>query len=275
MNAPVAFIGTGNMGGAIIRSVCRALPPEQVYITDHAMEKARELAEACGCKTVADNAAAVEAGDYIFLCVKPQILPGVLKEISPVLERELGRGRKLCLVSIAAGVQLSAIRAQLPACCAGLPIIRIMPNLTVSVEKGMLALATDGTAGPEQVAGVKAILARAGRIDELGEGLMDQFTAIAGCLPAYVFMFIEALADGAVITGLPRAQAMEYAAQTIAGCAEMYLESKTHPGELKDAVCSPAGSTIAGLAALERCGFRSAAIEAIVSAYQRNQALGK
>ena len=276
MYTNVSFIGAGNMGGAIIKAVCQALTGARVFVAEPNRAKGEELARNCGCQLVADNAAAVRSAEYIFLCVKPQVLPTVLKELAPVLNAELEQGRALCLVSIAAGVQIASIREKLSGKSAQMPIVRIMPNMTVSVGKGMLAITTDGIATAENLGDVKEILSKAGRIDELGEGLMDQFTAISGCLPAYVFMLIEALADGAVITGLPRAQAMEYAAQTIAGSAEMFLQGGgQHPGAMKDAVCSPAGSTIAGLAALERNGFRNAAIEAIVEAYKRNIELGK
>ena len=123
--------------------------------------------------------------------------------------------------------------------------------------------------------GLEAILADAGRVERISEGLMDQYTAVAGCGPAYVYQFIEALADGGVMAGLPRAQAQIYAAQTVLGAAAMVLETGKHPGQLKDEVCSPGGSTIVGVAALEENGFRSAAIQAVMAAFAKNKELGK
>ena len=274
MNKTVSFIGAGNMGGALIESACRTVSPAQVCVASRSREKPRALSDKMGCRVAESNTAAAAFGDYVFLCVKPQVLPEVLGEIGPELARRADAGKMPCLISIAAGVQISAIRAALPENCGGMSVLRVMPNVTVAVGKGMLALSADGTASRETLEDVKAILARAGLVDELDEKLMDAFTAVAGCLPAYVFMFLEAVADGGVMAGLPRAKALEYAAQTSAGSAEMVLETGTHPGALKDTVCSPAGSTIAGLAALERRGFRGAAMMAIEAAYRRNQGLG-
>ena len=274
MDKNVSFIGVGNMGSALAEAACRAICPQQIGVCGRSPEKPRALADKLGCRVLDGSCAAAASGEYIFLCVKPQVLPQVLNEIAPELSRRAAAGERPCLVSIAAGVQIEAIRSALPADCAALPVLRVMPNVTVSVGKGMLALCSDGFASQENLEDVKAILAEAGRVDELDEKLMDAFTAVAGCLPAYVFMFLEAVADGGVMAGLPRAKALEYAAQTIAGSAEMVLETGTHPGALKDTVCSPAGSTIAGLAALERRGFRGAAMMAIEAAYRRNQGLG-
>lgn len=275
MNKKISFIGTGNMGGAIIRSACRALHPSQVYITDYFQDKAEELAHEAGCQTIKSNADAVIEGDYIFLCVKPQIIGGVLKEISPILNGCIEKGAPKVLISIAAGMTIENLRSKLEGPCQTLPFVRIMPNTPVAIGKGMLAVASGNEVSAESIEDVRAILADAGRVEALPESLMDQFTVVSGCAPAFVYMFIEALADGGVMTGLSRSQAMTYAAQTVMGAASMVLETGQHPGALKDAVCSPNGSTIAGVAELERNGFRSAAIEAVLSGYKRNTELGK
>ena len=275
MKETVSFIGTGNMGGALIHAACRALNPGQVHITDYAAQKAGAMAEELGCGLEPSNKAAVLAGDYIFLCVKPQVMGSVLEEIAPVLKECLDKGEKKIVVSIAAGLQLAYFKDMLACCGDALRVIRVMPNTPAAIGKGMLAVA----AGPEveeaYVNGVMEILSAAGRVERLEEGLMDQFTVVSGCSPAFVYMFIEALADGGVMTGLPRAQALTYAAQTVMGAAAMVLETGKHPGELKDAVCSPAGSTIVGVAKLEENGFRSAAIEAVKAGYDKNVELGK
>ena len=267
MDKTVSFIGVGNMGGALLEGVRKTVDPKKITITDSNKAKARELAARLGCVFSGSNADAAGA-DYVFLCVKPQILGGVLEEIRPVL---FG-GR--CLVSIAAGVTIASIRQKLKGGAKDTAIIRVMPAITAAVGQGMLALCPDDFATETQVEDARALLAPCGRVDELGEALMDQFTVVAGCLPAWVFLFIEAVADGAVLTGLPRDRALEYAAQTVLGSAAMVLEQGKHPGALKDMVCSPGGSTIAGVAALERGAFRGTVIDAVVAAYQRNKELG-
>ncbi len=262
----VAFIGTGNMGGALIRAACRAVGPEQVVITDPMTEKAAALAEELGCTAVPSNNDAVRAAKYVFLCVKPQVISVVLSALSPALCGEN------VLVSIAAGVQLASLRKDLGR---ELPLLRIMPNTCAAIGQGMIALtAIEGVEERHWVA-VEEILSCAGRVERLAEAQIDAFTAVAGCGPAFVDLFVEALADGGVMAGLPRQQAILYAAQTVMGSAAMILESGTHPGVLKDAVCSPGGSTIAGVAALEQHAFRAAAIDAVMAAYRKNIDLGK
>jgi len=270
-----AFLGAGNMGGALARAACRGIGGDQVVLSDHDARKAEALADELGCTAVSGNERAVESAQYIFLCVKPQVISGVLGELIPVLNRCHRAGDDKVLVSIAAGVQTDALRG----CLAGLdyqpPLLRVMPNTCVELGQGMLAMAAAPGTAEEYLAGVEEILAQAGRVERLEERFMDAFTAVAGCGPAYVYQMIEALADGGVLVGLPRAQAQVYAAQTVLGAAAMVLESGRHPGALKDAVCSPGGSTIAGVAALEACGFRSAAIQAVQAAFEKNTALGK
>ena len=269
-----AFIGSGNMGGALIRAACRAIGPDQVLIADAQRDKAEALAAELGCAAV-DNDGAVAGAEYLFLCVKPQVLPAVAAALAPALNACRERGEDKVLVSIAAGVTISALRGWLAGLTWDVPILRVMPNTCAAIGQGMLAL-TDGGMGTEAaLAGAEAILAAAGRVERMAEGLMDQFTAVAGCGPAYVYLLIEALADGGVMTGLPRAQAQTYAAQTVLGAAAMVLESGKHPGALKDEVCSPGGSTIAGVAALESGGFRAAAIQAVLAAFEKNRQLGK
>lgn len=275
MTKKIAFIGSGNMGGAIIRAASRALNPEQIVITDYDMEKAETLARETGCQTVSGNTEAVLAGDYIFLCVKPQVMGDVLTEISPVLNQFSGHNQKKVLVSIAAGLTIASLRSRLEGDSRNLPLVRIMPNTPVTIGKGMLALAAGPEISEEIISDIRQILSTAGCIEQLPEQMMDAFTTISGCTPAFVYLFIEALADGAVLTGLSRRQALTYAAQTVMGAASMVLETGRHPGALKDDVCSPKGSTIAGVAALERHGFRSAAIEAVTESYRKNMDLGK
>ena len=263
-----AFIGAGNMGGALIQAACQAMGADQVIITNRSAAKAQALADSCGCTVAADNTSAAREAEYVFLCVKPQVMEGVVKELAPALRDK----PDTVLVSIAAGLQIATLRQWL-----GLPnpILRIMPNTPASIGMGMLALTGEPDAREEHYQAVEAILARAGRVERLAEHQMDAFSAVAGCGPAFVYPFIEALADGGVKVGLPRSQAMVYAAQMVLGSAALVLESGKHPGQLKDEVCSPGGSTIAGVAALEARALRSAAIEAVEAAYHRNVELGK
>lgn len=270
-----AFIGAGNMGGALAQGACRALGPDQIVVCDHIPAKGEALAEKLGCTAAADNPAAVKEAQYIFLCVKPHLLSDVLKELFPALEASHSANEEKVLVSIAAGVQTKTLREYVSPLSFSIPILRVMPNTCAAIGQGMLALTAPADTPERYWAGVETILAQAGRVERVEERLMDQFTAVAGCGPAYVYQLIEALADGGVLVGLPRPQAQLYAAQTVLGAAAMVLETGEHPGALKDAVCSPGGSTIAGVAALEAGGFRAAAIRAVEAAYRKNIELGK
>jgi pyrroline-5-carboxylate reductase len=203
----------------------------------------------------------------VFLGVKPQMMAGVLSPLQPIFAE-----KKPILVSMAAGLSLAQIES-----FAGtsLPIIRIMPNTPAAVGMGMITYDTNAAVTPELTADFLQDMAQAGTFDALPEKLMDAATAVAGCGPAYMYMMIEAMADGAVVCGLPRDKAMRYAAATMAGAAQMVLQSGQHPGALKDAVCSPGGSTIAGVSVLEQRAFRGAVMDCVKAAYKRNQELGK
>ena len=252
-----AFIGTGNMGAPLVGAACKALGAEQVVITNRTRAKAEALAERLGCAVAEDNRSAAAQAEVVFLCVKPQMLRGVAEELAPVL----GAGQTV--VSIAAGLTLETIRGWLAGAPAAPALVRIMPNTPAAIGRGMLALSAEAGTPEARIRAVEAMLAPAGLVERIAEGQMDAFSAVAGCGPAFVYPFIEALADGGVMVGLPRGQAMTYAAQMVLGAAAMVLESGKHPGQLKDEVCSPGGSTIAGVAALEKNGFRSAAIQAV------------
>lgn len=260
-----AFIGTGNMGSALVRAACKALGGNEVAVSNHTFAKAEALAKETGCQAYPTNLECAQAGEYVFLGVKPWQVRGVIDEIRPVLAGKV-------LVSMAAGPGLDQLQAW-----AGknVSVLRIMPNTPCAIGKGLTALCGGEAAKEEHFAGVEAILAASGRVDRLEERLMDAFGAVAGCGPAFVYPYIEALADGGVTAGLPRAKAMTYAAQMVLGAAAMVLETGEHPGKLKDDVCSPGGSTIEGVAALERHGLRAAAIDAVLAAWKKNADMGK
>ena len=261
-----AFLGTGSMGGALVRAACRSVGPEQVIAANRTASRAEALAAETGCIAAADNREAARSARYLFLGVKPHLIRGLLEEIGPVLTA--GQA----VVSMAAGLTTGTLEQCVPE---GVAVLRIMPNTPSSIGKGMTALCAGRGATEEDLAAVETILSASGRVERLEERLMDAFSAVAGCGPAFVYPFIEAMADGGVLAGLPRKQAVEFAAQTLAGAAALVLESGEHPGALKDAVCSPGGSTIEGVAALERGGFRAAVLDAVEAAWKKNAALGK
>ena len=269
-----AFIGVGNMGGALARAACRALGPGEVVVSNRTPAKAEALGLELGCMA-ADNEGAVRSARYIFLGVKPQGLRALLAELAPVLADCHAAGEDKVLVSMAAGVRIDDMRPCLEGAGYPVPLLRIMPNTCAAIGQGLTALCAPADAREEHLREVEAILAESGRVERLPEALIDQFAAVAGCGPAFVYPFIEALADGGVMSGLPREQATRYAAQMVLGAAALVLESGKHPGRLKDEVCSPGGSTIAGVAELERGGLRAAAINAVLAAWRRGAELGR
>ena len=268
------FIGCGNMGGALATAACKS-GVGRVLLANRTQVKAEALAarlEGMGAAVaVAENAGVAEEADYIFLGVKPQMMADMLGSIAPVLAARARAGRRFVLVTMAAGLTVARIREMAGA---DYPVIRIMPNTPCAIGKGMILCAAHGVTEAEKTAFCEG-MAAAGRLDWLEEHLIDAGSAVSGCGPAFAYLFMEALADGAVECGLPRAKALEYAAQTLAGAAGLVLESGQHPGALKDAVCSPGGSTIAGVHALEDGAFRATAIHAVVAAYEKTRALGK
>ncbi len=262
----IGFIGCGNMGGALASAVAKA-EDVALFLADYDNEKAYEKAQLIGAVLSDNNAIAAEC-DYIFLGVKPQMLRLVLSGIAPVLAE---RKNQFTLVSMAAGVTTDAICEM-----AGgeYPTIRIMPNTPVAVGEGMVLYCAKNTDENTRECFLE-FMAGAGEVDAIPEKLIDAASAVSGCGPAFVYMFIEALADGGVKCGLPRDKAVKYAAQTVLGSGKYLALSGAHPGELKDAVCSPGGSTIAGVAALEDAAFRSGVITAVEKAYGRTKELGK
>jgi len=275
MTKNISFIGAGNMGGAVARCIAQVLPSQQITLSTLHPEKARHLAVDLGCNWVATNEEAVQTADVIFLCVKPQMMRGVLAPLSAPLNERCARGEAPLLISIAAGLTMDSLRSFLSGDCARLPMGRLMPNTPLLIGKGMSAFCFDGGDETANAALLTELLANSGRCEPLSEHLFDQFSAAAGCTTGFAFTMIEAMADGAVLIGLPRAQALTYAAQVLYGAAALMLETGTHPAPLRDAVCSPGGSTIAGVAAMEEAGFRHAVIAGIQASFIKNKDLGK
>ena len=267
MNNTFGFIGTGNMGGALARAAAKALPAENILLANRTAAKAQSLAEELGCHAVPAKEAA-QCG-YVFLGVKPQMMQDLLADLAPVLS---ARQDSFVLVSMAAGLTVADIQTM-----AGkpYPVIRIMPNTPVAVGCGTVLYTASDNVTEDALAQFCQNMRHAGLLDRLPEKLMDAGTAVAGCGPAFACLFMEALADGGVACGLPRDKAMLYAQQMLMGTAQLALTTGQHPGQLKDAVCSPGGSTIAGVHALEDSAFRAAAIQAVKASFQRTKELGK
>lgn len=283
MKKLVACIGTGNMGGALMKAAAPVVGGTEIVVTDWDAQKAAAFAAEIGASTTASNAEAAQSARFVFLAVKPQVFPEVLASIAPTVAARLSAGDSPVLVSIVAGASISSIRdmlGQTSPDAAPCPIVRLMPNTPALVSKGMIALSTESAdfspaVSSGDLAELERVLSASGIVDRIEEKYMDAVTALSGSGPAFVYMFIEALADAGVRAGLPRDKAQRYAARTVLGSAAMVEETGTHPGALKDAVCSPAGTTIAGVAVLEERGFRAAAMAAVDAAYRRARELGK
>ena len=267
-NMTIGFIGTGNMGGALARAAAKAVSPGSIYLANRTAGKAQALAEELGAVAADNDSIAVEC-DYLFLGVKPQMMQGLLDSLRLLLA---ARKTPCVLISMAAGLSIEAIREM-----AGLqlPVIRIMPNVACAVGEGLTLYACSADVTAQQKQEFLHMLSASGALEELDEHLMDAGSAVAGCGGAFACLFLEALADGAVSCGLPRDKAMRYAQQMLLGTAALARETDTHPGAIKDSICSPGGTTIAGVRALEQGGFRAAAMNAVIAAYERTLELKK
>ncbi|MBQ2739187.1 MAG: pyrroline-5-carboxylate reductase [Oscillibacter sp.] len=262
--AKFGFIGCGNMGGALARAMRKNIDGSDIVLTNRSLEKAETLAAEIGCGVAPDNQRIAQKADYIFLGVKPQMMAEMLSGIRETLANRTDR---FILVTMAAGLTIKRIREM-----AGgdYPVIRIMPNTPSSIGEGMILYSAGSDVLPIELEIFLSAMSGAGRLSPLPEHLMDAGSAISGCGPAFADLFVEALADGGVACGLPRAAALEFAAQMVAGSAKLILESGQHPGVLKDAVCSPGGTTIQGVRALEEGGFRGTVMNAVIKAYEKN-----
>lgn len=268
MKYKLGFIGCGNMGGMLVRAAARVVEPAGIAISGHNAAKAKTLAEATGV-AIEENAVIARECEYIFLGVKPQQMADMLGGIS----RELAaRKTAPVLVTMAAGVSMDSICTM-----AGgdYPVIRIMPNTPVAAGRGMTLCCNNAKVSSQQLDEALDALKETGWIALIEESQIDPGSAVSGCGPAFACMFIDALADGGVKCGLPRNLALTFAAQTLAGAAELMLSTGRHPGMLKDEVCSPGGSTISGVQALENGGFRAACINAVEAAFERTKQLGE
>lgn len=255
------FLGCGNMGCAIVRAISKKT--KQIIVTDRS-GKAKKIVNELGI--VYADAKAVAGCDAVFLAVKPQMMLQAVESVRDVLKQ-----RKPLLITMAAGLKIEAIENMVGE---RLPVIRMMPNTPTAVGMGMTLYCCNELVSDEQLSQFLSDMELSGKLDEIAEHLIDSAGVISGCGPAYMYVFAEALADGAVACGVPRAKAIEYAASTLMGAGKMLLETGLHPGVLKDAVCSPGGSTIAGINVLEQDGFRGTVMDCVRASFERNKELG-
>jgi pyrroline-5-carboxylate reductase len=263
----IGFLGAGRMATALARGWLTAslVRPGDLRASDPVPSARQSFATEVDCLAIAENAPVVEASDLLVLAVKPQSMPGLLPEIRPLLRSQL-------VVSIAAGISLSQLHKGLGEGCR---LVRIMPNTPCLVGASASAYSPSTTATADDAALVDRLMNAVGKAYRVPEALLDAVTGLSGSGPAYVYVIVEALADGGVRAGLPRDVAQALAAQTVLGAAKMVLETGVHPAALKDMVASPGGTTIVGLQALERGGLRAALIDAVESAARRATELGK
>ena len=262
----IGFIGLGNMAGAMIGGLLKKgiVPASEVYGADVNAEAAKRRAEEFSINAGTDNAAVVREADYLVLAVKPQFAQEAINGFKDILKPET------VVISIMAGKSLAWIEE---AFGRKIKCVRCMPNTAALVGEAITAATPNETVSEEELATALSILKAFGRASVVPEKLMDAVVGVSGSAPAYVFMFIEAMADAAVEEGMPRAQAYEFAAQAVYGSAKLMLDTGKHPGELKDMVCSPAGTTIAAVRILEESGFRGAVIDAVEAACERSREL--
>ena len=259
--AKIGFIGMGNMGFAILQGLLKLYRPEDLLFTDVNQERMETVKKQTGVDFVESNAECANQSRIVVLAVKPQYYDAVLKNIKYAVKPEQ------IVISIAPGITIDSLVKKLGD---GKRIVRAMPNTPALLGEGMTGVTYDrGLFTEEEEQEIRAFFQSFGRM----ERLMSAVVCASGSSPAYVYMFIEALADSAVRYGLPRDKAYEFAAQTVKGAAEMVLQTGKHPGELKDMVCSPAGTTIAGVAALEEYGFRNAVLKANEACYEKCEAI--
>lgn len=261
----LGFIGVGNMGGALLDACAKKIPGQEIAIADFSAEKLAHFREAYGCVPMSSAEAAAEA-EYLFIGVKPQMAADLFEEI-----RETLKGRQIppVMITMMAGRTMEQVRALAGFDC---PIIRIMPNVAAAVGEAMILCDSCGVT-EEQLAEFTDFMSESGKLDFLPEKLIDAGASVSGCGPAYVCLFAEALADGAVKCGVPRKKALEYAVQTLLGTAKLLEETGKHPGVVKDEVTSPGGTTIEGIEALEENGFRYAVMQAVVRSFEKNKKL--
>lgn len=256
MDRKIGFIGAGNMSSTIIEGLISSFDGinKKIHVTNRSREKVESLCNKLNINLCESNADLAKICDIIFLAIKPDMYGKVLKEIAPYVNDDT------LIISLAAGITIDTVEGYFKR---PMKVIRIMPNIAVTVGEGMIALSTNKSVTKEETDLAIKLLSSTGKVDKIDEYMIDAVTTISGCAPAFISMFVEALADGSVLQGMPRDKAYMYAAQTLVGTGKMMLEKEMHPGALKDIVSSPGGVTIEGVYTLEKRGFRSILMEAV------------
>ncbi|QDY41154.1 pyrroline-5-carboxylate reductase [Candidatus Pantoea soli] len=264
----IGFIGAGNMATAIISGLINSgqIAPANIWVYDRKTDTNQALAQQYGVTAAESAESLAHEVDILFGAVKPNVILKVLKDLAGQLKKEA------LVVSIAAGVTLDSLAAVLGH---DRKIIRVMPNTPALVNEGMTSITPNVLVEQAEVDEVVQIFESFGKAAVVSESLIHAVVGVSGSAPAYVFMFIEAMADAAVLGGMPRAQAYQFAAQAVKGSAQMVLETGRHPGELKDMVCSPGGTTIEAVKVLEENGFRAAVLKAMQQCMAKSEALSK
>ncbi|MBM7586326.1 pyrroline-5-carboxylate reductase [Bacillus pakistanensis] len=268
MNQKIGFIGCGNMAQAIIGGIIQSglLPKESIIGSAKSEKSLEQISRDLAIKVTKENILVAKEADILFLSIKPDQYAAVIEEIREHVKKEV------IIVTIAAGITMDWIEEQFQF---PIKVIRTMPNTPSLVREGMTAFCVNHTIQPEEKAVIASLLESFGKSEEIEERLMDAIPAVSGSSPAYAFMFIEALADGAVKDGISRDKAYQLAAQSLFGAAKMVLETGKHPGELKDQVCSPGGATIEAVATLEKHQFRGAILKAMEECTKKSMDLGR
>ena len=261
----IGFIGCGNMGGALASAAAKS--GNEILLADNMAEKCEQLAQKIGA-AVSDNESICRECDYIFLGVKPQVLFSLLGDIAPVVS---ARKKKAIFVSMAAG----CTAAQVSSALGSAPVIRIMPNTPVGIGKGVIAYCGNEHTSEDDINKFLNFMDAAGTLEFVSEELIDAATVVSGCGPAFVYMFIKALADGGEKCGLSAEKALKLAAATVSGAAENLMQSEMSVDELIKAVCSPGGSTIEGVRHFEQNGLNELVLKATEKSFNRTKELGK
>ena len=266
MSIQFGMIGGGVMGEALLSRLLaqQIYQPDQVIVSDPQAQRREFLAERYSISVTAENQVAAQV-PVLLLAIKPQVFEAVTQQLKPAdSESQL-------ILSILAGLPLRRLEAAFP----GQPVVRSMPNTPAIVGAGITAIAAGALAQPEHLALARRVFAAVGEVVEVPESLLDAVTGLSGSGPGYLAVIVEAMIDGGVAVGLPRAVATQLAVQTLRGTAELLYVQKLHPAQLKDQVTSPGGTTIAGIAQLEQAGVRAALINAVQAACRRSQELGQ
>jgi pyrroline-5-carboxylate reductase len=264
MKQTIGFIGCGNMAQAMIGGILKnaLVPTNQMIVSNRSLGKLENFQKDFPIRITTHNREVAKAADILFLAVKPNVYPQVISEIKDDIKDNV------LIINIAAGVTLQQTEALFGKT---IKVIKAMPNTPSLVGEGMAGLCSNNEVNSDEREVILQIFQSFGRAQFVDESLMDAVTAVSGSAPAYVYLFIEAMADAAVKEGMPRAQAYQFAAQTVRGAAQMVLETGKHPGELKDQVCSPGGTTIEAVTTLEKTGFRQSVIAAMETCSQKSK----